>query len=223
MSIFIAILGFLGYDLSHLKGYLITFEGGEGSGKTTQLAHLARHLERRGYPVLQTREPGGTLIGEAIRTLLLYPKEIHCTPKAELFLYLADRVQHLSEVILPALTDGQIVLCDRFTDSTLVYQGAARALPFRKVLEMTRFAAEGQKPNLTFLLDIDVKKGLARLKSRKEINRLDLETDSFHQKVREGYLALAKEETERIHVINAGISERRIAIEIRKVIDAFLS
>jgi dTMP kinase len=206
-----------------LKGYLITFEGGEGSGKTTQLAHLACHLEKKGYPVLQTREPGGTLIGEAIRSLLLYPKDIDCAHKTELFLYLADRAQHVSEVILPALAEHQIVLCDRFTDSTLVYQGAARELPLRKVLEMTRFAAEGVKPDLTFLLDIDIKKGLARLKTRAEVNRLDLESDSFHEKVRQGYLALAESEPERIHVINAAVSERRVFIEIRKIVDGILS
>lgn len=202
-----------------MKGHLITFEGGEGSGKTTQLAHLARYLGKQGYPVVETREPGGTLIGEAIRSLVLYQKEVDCTPKAELFLYLADRAQHVSEVILPALADHQIVLCDRFTDSTIVYQGAARDLPLRKVLEMTRFAAEGLKPDMTFLLDVDVKKGLSRLKTRDEVNRLDLEPDSFHQKVREGYLALAKSEPERIHVINAGMNERRVSIEIRKIID----
>ncbi len=205
-----------------MKGYFITFEGGEGSGKTTQLAHLARHLEKKGYPVCKTREPGGTLIGEAIRSVLLVPKEVNCTPKAELFLYLAGRAQHLDEVILPALSDHQIVLCDRFTDSTLVYQGVARDLPLRKVQDMTRFAAEGLKPDITFLLDIDVKKGLARLKTRREMNRLDLEANSFHQKVREGYLALAEEAPERIHVINAGISERRVLIAIRKIVDDIL-
>ncbi len=205
-----------------MGGHLITFEGGEGSGKTTQIAHLARYLEKKGYRVLQTREPGGTLIGEAIRSLLLYPKEVHCTPKAELFLYLADRAQHLEEVILPALSEDQVVLCDRFTDSTLVYQGAARALPLRKVQDMTRFAADGLKPDLTFLLDIDVKKGLSRLRTRAEVNRLDLEPDSFHQKVREGYLALAKDEPERIYVVNAAVSERRVFIEIRKVADGIL-
>jgi dTMP kinase len=205
-----------------MKGHLITFEGGEGSGKTTQLAHLACYLEKQGYPVVETREPGGTLIGEAIRSLVLYQKEVDCTSKAELFLYLADRAQHVSEVILPALADHKMVLCDRFTDSTLVYQGAARDLPLRKVQDMTRFAADGLKPNITFLLDVDVKKGLSRLKTRDEVNRLDLEPDSFHQKVREGYLALAKSEPERIHVINAGMSERRVFIEIRKMIDDLL-
>ncbi len=205
-----------------MDGYLITFEGGEGSGKTTQLAHLAHHLEKKGHSVLQTREPGGTLIGEAIRSLLLYPKEVPCTPKAELFLYLADRAQHISQVILPALAEGQIVLCDRFTDSTLVYQGAARELPLKEVLKAARFAAEELTPDLTLLLDIDVKTGLARLKTRAEVNRLDLEPDSFHQKVREGYLALAKEEPERIHIINAALSERRVAIEIREFVDDIL-
>ncbi|MBI3358881.1 MAG: dTMP kinase [Nitrospirae bacterium] len=219
----IAISTFIYYDRSHLKGYFITFEGGEGSGKTTQLAHLARHLQKKGYPVLQTREPGGTLIGEAIRSLLLYPKEVHCNPEAELFLYLADRAQHVKEVILPALSEGQIVLCDRFSDSTLVYQGIARGIPLHKVLAMTRLAADGLKPNLTFLLDIDLEKGLSRLKTRKEANRLDLETDLFHYKVREGYLALAKDEPKRIHVVNAAISERRVFVEIRKVVDGILS
>ncbi len=205
-----------------MKGYFITFEGGEGSGKTTQLARLAEYLEKKGHTVCATREPGGTVTCEAIRSILLDPQKINYTPKAELFLYLADRAQHLSEVILPALAKKQIVLCDRFTDSTLAYQGAARGLPLRKVQSMARFAANDIKPDLTLLLDIDVKKGLARLKTRTEINRLDLEANAFHQKVRDEYLALAMQEPERIYCIHADSSERQVFMKIRKAIDDLL-
>ncbi len=211
-----------------LKGYFITFEGGEGSGKTTQLAILGHYLETRGYPVVRTREPGGTQIGDGIRTLLLDAKNQEMDAKTEFFLYLASRAQHLKEVVLPALEEGKIVLCDRFTDATIAYQGYGRGLPKREVERMARFASQtgrdtSLQPDLTFLLDIDVKKGLTRLKGRTEINRLDQETLQFHEAVRRGYLNLAKKYRRRIHKIETDAGVEEISKKIREVVDAFLS
>jgi dTMP kinase len=215
-----------------LKGYFITFEGGEGSGKTTQLARLGHDLLKRGYAVVQTREPGGTKIGDAIRQLILHPpgKDDNIDPKTELFLYLASRIQHIREIILPALQEGKIILCDRFTDATIVYQGKGRGLPEKVVDEMVRYAAQSEsstglplKPDLTLLLDIEVSVGVARVKERKEVNRIDTETLQFHESVRQGYLDLAKRNPGRIHVINADTSLEAVSEEIREVVDALLS
>ncbi|MFY9268857.1 MAG: dTMP kinase [Candidatus Manganitrophaceae bacterium] len=205
-----------------LKGHFITFEGIEGSGKTTQLALLADDLERRGHAVVRTREPGGTKIGDAIRSLILDVRHQEIDPKAELLLYFASRVQHLKEVVLPALAQGKIVLCDRFSDATLAYQGDGRGIPAREIEIIGRFATDGLRPDLTLLLDIDVKSGLARLKNRGEINRLDLETLSFHEAVRKGYRKLAKRNRRRIQTISADAGVEQIAKKIRKVVDVYL-
>ncbi|MEK7286612.1 MAG: dTMP kinase [Nitrospirota bacterium] len=204
-----------------MDGLFITFEGGEGSGKTTQIARLADYLKKKGHTVLETREPGGTFVGEAIRSILLSGEE-DLAPKTELFLFLANRVQHLEEVILPALQNHTIVLCDRFSDSTLVYQGMVRGIPFEAVNKISHFATEGLEPNMTFLLDINVKKSRARLANREERNRYDLAAEEFHQQIRDGYLALAKKNPNRIRVIRADLPERRVFIEIRKEIDDLL-
>ncbi|MFQ5579424.1 MAG: dTMP kinase [Nitrospiria bacterium] len=218
--------------MNGLKGHFITFEGGEGSGKTTQLTRLRRDLLKRGYAVIQTREPGGTKIGDEIRQLILHPPgpEDSIDPMTELFLYLASRVQHTREVILPALQEGKIVLCDRFTDATIVYQGMGRGLPEKMVAQMVRYAAqrghsEGLplEPDLTLLLDLEVKVGIARVKGRQEINRIDRETFRFHESVRQGYLSLAKGNPKRIHVINAGADLETVSGEIGEIVDAFLS
>ncbi|HIE64236.1 MAG: dTMP kinase [Nitrospira sp.] len=215
-----------------MKGHFITFEGGEGSGKTTQLDRLGRDLLKRGYTVVQTREPGGTKIGDAIRQLILHPPgaDDSIDPKTELFLYLASRAQHIREIILPALQEGKIVLCDRFTDATIVYQGKGRGLPDKEVARMARYAAQSGsvrgmvlKPDLTLLLDLEVKVGIARVKGRKEINRIDKETFQFHESVRRGYLNLAKRNPRRIHVINTDTKLEAVSEEIREVVDALLS
>ncbi|MFQ5781022.1 MAG: dTMP kinase [Nitrospiria bacterium] len=219
-----------------MKGYFITLEGGEGSGKTTQLAILGHYLEAKGYTIVRTREPGGTKIGDALRSFLLHPPTpdsgIHqlVDPKTELFLYLASRAQHIREVILPALIEGKIVLCDRFTDATIAYQGDGRGLPKRAVERMARFAAQIGKsndtplqPDLTFLLDVEVKKGLSRLKGRDEINRIDRETLQFHEAVRRGYLSLARRNRRRIHLINTDAGIEATSARVREVIDALLS
>lgn len=206
-----------------VKGHFITFEGVEGSGKTTQMAILGHSLEARGFPVVRTREPGGTKIGDAIRSLILDSKNQMMDAKTEFLLYLASRAQHLKEVILPALAGGKIVLCDRFADATYAYQGYGRGLSKREIDLIGRFVTGGLQPDLTLLLDIDVKKGLARLKGREEINRLDQEALQFHEAVREGYLHLAKRNPRRIRVIRTDASVEEIAKKIKEAVDAVLS
>jgi len=193
----------------------ITFEGGEGSGKTTQVAILARHLAGRGYEVVQTREPGGTAMGEAIRAVLFDERHGHMDARTELFLYLASRAQQVEEKIRPALAAGKIVLCDRFTDATWVYQGYGRRLSPDAILPLLDFAAAGVIPDVTFLLDLDVSVGLARLSSRGDINRFDRETVAFHETIRQGYLTLARQHPERIRVIRADADIDTVAEEIR--------
>ncbi len=210
-------------------GQFITFEGGEGSGKSTQLARLADYLEKKGYPVVRTREPGGTVLADRIRALILdktegaTPGAAPMDPKTELFLYLASRAQHIAEVIRPALEAGKIVLCDRFTDATLAYQGAARGLPKAEIESMARFAAQGIAPDHTFLLQMDVSKALARMKARGASNRLDEEALQFHEAVQRGYTALAQAEPKRIVVINANAPIPVVAAQIQEQADAFLS
>ncbi len=174
--------------------------------------------------MIQTREPGGTPLGETIRGLILKvgADEAPMAPKTELFLYLASRAQHVAEVILPALNKGQIVLCDRFSDATLAYQGDGRGLPKEMITEMTRFASSGLEPDLTFFLNLDVKSGLARLKGRDEINRMDQETLDFHEAVNEGYHGLVKADPKRFAVIDASDPIQAIALKIQERVDAVL-
>ena len=193
----------------------ITFEGGEGSGKTTQVAILARHLVARGHDVVQTREPGGTTIGEAIRAVLFDECHRHMDARAEIFLYLASRAQQVEEKIRPALVAGKVVLCDRFTDATWVYQGGGRGLPPDEMIPLLDFAAAGVIPDATFLLDLDVSVGLARVSRRGDVNRFDRETVAFHETIRQGYLALARRQPERIRVIRADAGIDTVAKEIR--------
>ncbi len=186
------------------------------------MIRLANYLEKKGYPVVQTRQPGGTRIGKEIRALLLDEKGGGIAPKTEFLLYLSDRAQHIHEVILPALKDGKVVLCDRFTDSTLIYQGYARALFFPEMNTLLAFAAESLVPDLTFLLDMSVKKSLLRVQGRASLNRLDRETNAFHQRVRKGYLALANQGPKRIRLVRADQTEDRVFAEIQKGIDGLL-
>ncbi|MFQ5587488.1 MAG: dTMP kinase [Nitrospiria bacterium] len=205
-------------------GRFITFEGGEGSGKTTQLVRLAADLKDKGFDVVQTREPGGTPLGNDIRALLLNRAGgAEITPKTELLLYLASRAQHVSEVILPALKAGKIVLCDRFTDATLAYQGDGRRLPGDMVEVMTQFAASGLEPDLTLFLDVAVQTGLTRIKDRAEINRIDRECLQFHEAVYAGYQRLAQAHPKRIVVIDASAAVDVVALKIRERVHALLS
>jgi dTMP kinase len=191
-------------------GLWITFEGGEGSGKTTQLERLAARLDASGEVVVRTREPGGTALGRELRTILLRPAEQPMSPMAELMLYAADRAQHLHEVVLPALERGEIVLCDRFLDATLAYQGFGRGLGTDCVLELHRRPPLDRRPHRTILLDVDPEIALARARARdderdagRDEGRFEAEDLDFHRRVRDGYLALAREAPDRYRVVPA--------------------
>lgn len=187
------------------EGFFITLEGGEGSGKTTVLGRVAAYLQNRSMPYRITREPGGVEIAEKIRSIILDPSHTAMDARTEALLYAASRSQHLAEVVEPALKDGLTVLCDRFVDSSLVYQGHARGLGIEEVWSINRFAIGDRMPDLTFYLDVDPEIGLSRIAANqeREVNRLDLESLSFHQKVREGYQLLAQANPDRIVVLDA--------------------
>jgi dTMP kinase len=197
-----------------LSGRFITFEGVDGSGKSTQLAALAAALTDRGIPVVTTREPGGTPLGEAIRGVVLDHAFVGMSARAELLLYLASRAEHVDRVIRPALERGALVLCDRFTEATLAYQAFGRGLPLDEVGTMTRFAAGGVEPDLVVLLDLPVEDGLLRVRERRDPNRLDGETVAFHRRVRDGYLALAAAEPRRFAIVDS----RKSLDEVRRAI-----
>ncbi|MFD1773618.1 dTMP kinase [Paenibacillus rhizophilus] len=187
------------------EGFFITLEGGEGSGKTTIMGRLAAYLQNRSLPYLITREPGGIEIAEKIRSIILDPAHTAMDARTEALLYAASRSQHLAERVEPALKAGLIVLCDRFVDSSLVYQGYARGLGMEEVRAINQFATGGRMPDLTFYLDIEPEVGLARISANgeREINRLDLESLAFHQKVREGYRMIAEANPQRIVTLDA--------------------
>jgi len=195
----------------------ITFEGPEGSGKTSQIVLLAEYLREQGYAVVQTREPGGTSIGNQIRTVLHDVDNGEMESVTELLLYSASRAQLVRELVQPALDAGKIILCDRFADSTIAYQGYGRGLDLQELHMLTHFATGGLKPHLTLLLDIDVERGLARRQEGgDEMNRLDLEAVSFHQKVRSGYHALVEADADRWIIVDADRSVDVIQEELRK-------
>jgi len=197
----------------------ITFEGPEGSGKTSQIVALAAFLSQQGYQVLATREPGGTKIGDQIRACLHDVTNTEMTAVAEMLLYSASRAQLVAEVIRPKLAAGYIVLCDRFVDSTLAYQGYGRGLDLQSLNLISRFATGDLVPDLTILLDISVESGLARrLANDQEMNRLDLEKVSFHQRVRAGYHELLALEPERWVVVNADRPFAEVQQELQTIL-----
>ena len=189
------------------KGFLVSLEGPEGAGKTSVLEALIPILEDRGVEVLTTREPGGVLIGEKIREVILDPSHTEMDPKTELLLYIASRRQHLVEKVLPALAAGKLVIMDRFIDSSVAYQGFGRGLDIDAIDWLNEFATDGLKPDLTLYFDIEVEEGLARIaaNSNREINRLDMEGLDLHRKVRQGYLSLLEKEADRIVKIDASL------------------
>jgi dTMP kinase len=208
--------------------FFITLEGIEGSGKTTQLLRLAEHLRKSGHQVTVTREPGGCRISNAIRSLLLDPANGALAAQAELLLYSAARAQHVAECILPALQEGKTVLCDRFADATTVYQGTGRGLDMAQVEVVNRLASQGLAPDMTLLLDIPVEQGLQRARLRNQTDdlvsegRFELESLSFHRRIRQGYLDLAGHER-RIRVIDARGNEDTVARRVARAVDLFLS
>ncbi len=241
-----------------MKRNFITFEGPEGSGKSTQMDRLHSYFVKKGYACIKTHEPGGTRVGEMIRRIVLgcpvrpdkdlsettplsegrassaeatrCARDENITDKAELFLILADRAQHTAEVILPALNEGKIVLCDRYNDSTMAYQGYGRGLDIGEVRRMCESASQGLQPDLTFLLDVDVAVGLNRTKKRhtagssgEDADRFESEKREFHEKLRAGYLLLAKQEPERIVVLDASVNPDETHRQIVKVTERILS
>ena len=205
------------------KGLFISFEGGEGAGKSTQIARLTEKLLEQSLSVLVTRQPGGTDYGRRIRELILTPHASEdLSSRAELFLYLADRAHHVDTVIRPALEAGQIVLCDRYTDSTLAYQGYGRQLDIDRLQALNDEATNGLKPDLTFWLDLEPEEGRLRAGARGELDRLEAEAQSFHERVRAGYRQLAQAEPERWRYIDAAGNVEDVSQKIENALNAFL-
>lgn len=196
------------------QGWFISLEGVDGSGKSTQIQTTAAWLKEQGYEVLVTREPGGTATAEKIRNLVL-DADVPLQPRTELLLYLAARAQHVAEVIKPALAAGRIVLCDRFVDSTLVYQGIVRGLDLCRLKELNEFASEELMPALTLLLDADPALLEERRRERGVTDRFEQEGLSFQKKLREGFLFLAEKEPERIRKVDALQAPEQVQAEIR--------
>lgn len=211
-----------------MPGAFITFEGIEGSGKSTQISRLLRYLMNSGRPATLTREPGGTPIGDHVRKILLDPANRLLDPTAELLLYAASRAQHLREVIRPALDAGRVVLCDRFSDATLAYQGYGRGLSIATIRELDGIVTAGLRPRLTILLDIDAATGLGRARGRNTSQglhgeaRFENEELSFHNRVRDGYLDLAKKESGRIRIVDAARTPEEIQEDVRTLVDEAL-
>ena len=207
----------------------ITLEGIEGSGKTTQMQQLSTFLENKGHACVLTREPGGTDLGKKIRAILLDPASTDLVPTAELLLYMADRAQHINSLIKPCLAEGRVVLCDRYFDATIVYQGFARGLDTGFIENLHRLIFDDLKPDITFLLDLAPRIGLARAWKQLESgtrtgteSRFEEETISFHEKVRAGYLQLARHQPERIKIVDGSQDEKQVQSDIRKVLAEYL-
>lgn len=207
------------------KGLFITFEGGEGAGKTTVLTKVEQWLKEKGHALLRTREPGGITIAEKIRTVILDIEHTEMDGRTEALLYAAARRQHLVEKVLPALKSGNIVLCDRFIDSSLAYQGYARGLGIDEVLSINEFAIEGHMPDLTIYFDVDPEVGLTRIQADhvREVNRLDQEKLEFHHAVKEGYRQVKSRYPKRIHTVNANQSINEVTEEVIRVIGEQIS
>jgi dTMP kinase len=211
------------------KGRLISFEGLDGAGKSTQMSMLTRWLEAQNVRFLQTREPGGTPLGNEIRQLLFNRPELTIVPLAEAFLFQADRAQHFATLVIPALQEGKLVLTDRCFDASIAYQGFARGLDIALIENLSLLATQGYIPDLTILLDLDPSQVHNRTDTaqdptgmREEPTRFDAEVETFHQRVREGFLALARGHPERIKVINAGKKPEEIHQEIVKLVSSLL-
>ena len=185
-----------------MKGLFITFEGGDGSGKSTQIELLEDYFKEIGYKVYITREPGGTKIGEEIRKVILNKEYTEMADQTEALLYAAARAQHVVEFILPKMKVNEIVICDRFVDSSLASQGYARGLGVEQIRTINAFATGGLQPDLTILLDVSPEEGIDRKSSQQNLDRLELEKKAFHQRVRDGYLMLSEAERDRILVID---------------------
>ena len=203
------------------RGLFITLEGGEGAGKTTSLTFVRTFLEQAGKEVIVTREPGGTPLGEKIRALLLQGRDdMHAD--AELLLMFAARAEHLARVVLPALTAGAYVVCDRFTDATYAYQGGGRGVSAKRISALEDWVQQGLRPDLTLLLDIPIDKGLKRAGQRSAPDRFERETLEFFERVRVSYLAIAAQEPQRVKVIDAGQDFLDVERQLRSVLETLI-
>ena len=206
------------------RGLFITFEGVEGAGKSTQIRRLAASLVKEGVSVLVTREPGGTQISERIREVLLEREHHKMVSTTELLLYAAARSQHVAECIAPALAEGRTVISDRFGDATTAYQGHGRGLDLELIHHLNRVATGGLVPDLTIVLDVPVKVGLGRARRRRRsMDRLEIENLEFHQRVREGYLTIAKEEPHRVRVIHSVQNFKLVHDQIRELVNRHIT
>ena len=203
--------------MSGVKGF-ISLEGIEGSGKSSQVKLLAEYLRTKGHNVLETVEPGGTRIGGKIRKLLLEPRN-HMDPLAELLLYYSSRAQHVREVIYPAIQKKTVVITDRFTDSTVAYQGYARGIDLSIINALDDIVVPDMKPFLTILLDLDVEEGLRRNRRAQKEDRFELETVEFHNRVRQGFMKIAAEEPERVKIVDASQSADEVSREIIRIVE----
>ena len=211
------------FRIQNSKGLFVSFEGIEGCGKTTQAMLLAQWLKSRGRQVVVTREPGGTPIAEKIRKVLLDSRNHHMSPLTELLLLQASRAQHLAQVIIPALKAGQIVVCDRFADSSTAYQGYGRGLDLEMVKQLNRIAVDGCWPRLTLVFDLPVEKGFARAAKRKRaLDRMEKQQIAFHRKVRRGFLAIAKADPARVKVLDGSFPPDVIQAAVRQLVSVCL-
>lgn len=205
-----------------MRGKFITIEGTDGSGKSTQIELLMDYLKKKGADVIFTREPGGTQISEKIREIILDVNNTEMTGITEALLYAAARSQHVEEKIIPALEEGKIIICDRFVDSSIAYQGAARGIGAERIMEINREALHGIMPDMTLFFDLPPEKGILRKKNERELDRLEKEKMDFHVKVYEGYRALCSQYPERICPIDADRSIEEVHAEVIDVIDGLL-
>ena len=205
-------------------GKFITVEGSDGAGKSTQLAFIEQWLKEREIPVVTTREPGGTSAGESIRTILLNSGDLSISDNAELLLMFAARMQHLDELILPAIREGKWVLCDRFTDATFAYQGGGREIDSEKIEALENWVQNGFHPDLTLLFDVPVEVGLGRVNQRGEdADRFEQQDLDFKQRVRQSYLDRARAFSDRISVIDASVDVDRVTEQVSEVLEGFLA
>ena len=200
------------------KGLFLSFEGIEGTGKTTQAQLLSERLTNEGHDVILTFEPGGTVIGSRIREILLLPEHLEMSAITELLLYNAARSQHLAEKILPAIKDGKIIITDRFSDSTVAYQCYARGIDMSLIMSLDRLATGGLQPDLTILFDLAAETGLARNRGAKKTDRIELEDIAFHRRVREGYLAIAKADPDRVSIVDASLPVAEVHARVWEIV-----
>ena len=201
------------------RGFFVTFEGGDGCGKSTQLELVKKYLEEKGFKTLTTREPGSVGLGQKLREVLLhYDGDV--APRAEAFLFLADRAQHIAKIVKPAIDNGVIVLCDRHTDSSVAYQGYGRGEDIEQINMLNKLATQGIKPDLTLLFDVSTEVAQTRVGSEKD--RMESAGIEFHKKVRQGYLEIAKKEPQRIKVVDSNLTIEKVFEQVKKILDELI-